>query len=86
MALKKKKDSWPRVYIGPVRKDGLLTCMQVFAADYPPAVKQLLDATPGLQQFFIPVSEVNAAMRELRTAGSQLNVNFIRMTRTLGGL
>ena len=77
---------WPRVYIGPVKRGGLVTHLQVFADGYPAQLEKVLAEHPELNDLFVQPAEMHKALMQVATKGTYLNSLFLKTKTLIGGL
>ena len=64
------------VYVGPTLSEGRLSFSTVYMNGLPLHVQELVDAHPFFRQLFVPVSELNEAVKATKEKGSYLNILY----------
>ena len=64
------------VYVGPTLSEGRLSFATVYTNGLPVHVQEIVDAHPFFKQLFVPVSELNEAIKATKDKGSYLNILY----------
>ena len=64
------------VYVGPTLSEGRLSFAAVYINGLPVHVQEIVDAHPWFKQLFVPVSELDMAVKATKDKGSYLNILY----------
>lgn len=64
------------VYVGPTLSEGRLSFSTVYINGLPVHVQEIVDAHPWFKQLFVPVSELDMAVKATKDKGSYLNILY----------
>ena len=64
------------VYVGPTLSEGRLSFSTVYMNGLPLHVQDIVDAHPWFKQLFVPVSELDMAIKATKDKGSYLNILY----------
>lgn len=69
----KAKKTEKKMYIGPDLSRGRLQHGQVYIGGLPTHLAVEFESLPALERLFVPLTEVDAAIKETKKAGTPLN-------------
>jgi hypothetical protein len=69
----KAKKTEKKMYIGPDLSRGRLQHGQVYIGGLPTHLAAEFESLPALERLFVPLTEVDAAIKETQKAGTPLN-------------
>lgn len=69
----KTKKNEKKIYIGPNLSRGRLLQYQVYTDGLPTHLKAEFASLPALERLFVPLSEMNEALEQVKKAGTPLN-------------
>lgn len=64
------------VYVGPTLSEGRLSFSTVYMNGLPLHVQDIVEAHPWFKQLFVPVSELDMAIKATKDKGSYLNILY----------
>ncbi len=64
------------IYVGPTLSEGRLSFSTVYVNGLPAHVQELVDMHPWLKSLFVPVSELDKAIKATKEKGSYLNILY----------
>lgn len=64
------------IYVGPTLSEGRLSFSTVFIGGFPAYLQGILDEHPWFKQLFVPVSELDMAIKATKEKGSYLNILY----------
>ena len=64
------------IYVGPTLSEGRLSYSTVFIDGFPAYLQEILEKHPWFKQLFVPVSDLNMAIKATKEKGSYLNILY----------
>ena len=64
------------IYVGPTLSEGRLSFSTVFIDGFPAYLQEILEKHPWFKQLFVPVSELDMAIKATKEKGSYLNILY----------
>ena len=70
------KNTEQLIYIGPTLSESRLSFATVFIGGLPPHMADMFEEHPWFKQLFVPVSELDMAIKATKEKGSYLNILY----------
>jgi len=64
------------IYVGPTLSEGRLSFSTVFEDGLPMYLVEIITRHPWFKQLFVPISELNMAIKATKEKGSYLNILY----------